>query len=409
MPSAFATPHTPRGRDPGRFWAAMVLLALLAMLPPASLAQPAAATAALAASLQLPPGVSPDEVSIAILACDEVSARPITAGRPILDAAGALTASYTIPGPSAQVLLRITYPDAPGGPPRTILLAPEPGRITAPLPVGPSPASAGSASVPLNPSEHGFRFVNRFTASPLPMLERTLGIRLDAFGLCGGMSFAAADLFLASRPRPDADTPPPAGSPLYEYIYRRQIDSLGGLAIQGARFALWMDLPTGGIAGVRKRSFDELTAIRASLDAGVPVVLGLVYVSARDRRPAWNNHQVLAYAYEAGGDRISFRIYDPNYPGRDDVTIRADVRTEGGIDDPARPGAVVPILGLECRQWLGPRSLRPVRGLFAMPYTPADPPADLSPTPRPAPSAPSAPAPPSPPFPPPLHHPLPAL
>ena len=33
------------------------------------------------------------------------------------------------------------------------------------------------------------------------------------------------------------------------------------------------------------------------------------------------NHQVLAYAYEVAGDAVTLRIYDPNWPGRDDVTI----------------------------------------------------------------------------------------
>jgi hypothetical protein len=34
------------------------------------------------------------------------------------------------------------------------------------------------------------------------------------------------------------------------------------------------------------------------------------------------NHQVLAYAYEADTDQGALRIYDPNHPGRDDVTLR---------------------------------------------------------------------------------------
>jgi len=33
------------------------------------------------------------------------------------------------------------------------------------------------------------------------------------------------------------------------------------------------------------------------------------------------NHQVLAYAYEVALDEVTLRIYDPNWPGRDDVTI----------------------------------------------------------------------------------------
>ena len=397
MPSSFATARSrnlgqrrPRGHGPGRFllgaWAAFVLAAWPAESAVLAQLATAPATSQLATNLRLPPGISPEQVSIAILACDHGVPCLITDGPPHLDADGTLTASYTMPSPSAQILIRLTYPDGPerlDAPLRTILLTQEPGRLTAPLPFGPSPTAPGHASLPLIPSEHGFRFVNHFTASPLPMLEKTLGFKLDAFGLCGGMSFATADLFLASRPRPEAVAPPPSGSPLYDYIYGRQVDSLGGLAIQGARFALWMDLPTGTIAGTNKRSYDELAAARAALDAGQPVVLGLVYVGAEDRKPAWNNHQVLAFAYQStGAGELSFRIYDPNYPGRDDVTIRATERTEGQIDDPTRPGNTIPILGIECRQWLGHKDLRPIRGLFVMPYTPTPPPPNLSSIPR---------------------------
>jgi hypothetical protein len=36
------------------------------------------------------------------------------------------------------------------------------------------------------------------------------------------------------------------------------------------------------------------------------------------------SHQVLAYSAEPAGDAVTFGIYDPNWPGRDDVTIVAD-------------------------------------------------------------------------------------
>jgi hypothetical protein len=36
------------------------------------------------------------------------------------------------------------------------------------------------------------------------------------------------------------------------------------------------------------------------------------------------SHQVLAYAYEFAGDAITLRIYDPNWPGRDDVAVSID-------------------------------------------------------------------------------------
>ncbi len=67
-----------------------------------------------------------------------------------------------------------------------------------PSPVPPPPSTRSFAD--FRPSLHGFRFTNHFTGSPLPFslggLEKHLNLPND-FGLCGGMSFAAADFFLA--------------------------------------------------------------------------------------------------------------------------------------------------------------------------------------------------------------------
>jgi hypothetical protein len=259
------------------------------------------------------------------------------------------------------------------------VVATEPAHSKFELPPIVSPIGTGSASLDLRPSVHGFRFVNHFEGSPLPpSAERLLGIRLDAFGLCGGMSFAAADMFLADRSRPDQAAPPPAGSALYGYLYRRQADSLGGLYVEGLRFARWMALPEGTIAGTAKRTEDELRSARALLDSGLPAVLGLNYIAAGEAE-VWQNHQVLAFGYDATGDgAISIRVYDPNFPGRDDVTIRGKSITVGTLDDPTHPGAKLDVTGLECRQFVGPRDLRPVRGFFVMPYAPVIPPTDLS-------------------------------
>lgn len=364
------------------------LLAIFTGLCLSAASLPAAAPAmgqpdapAITTRLILPPDVDFASVRVAVLAVNGDSTREVTRGRPAMDSDGFLTAPYSDPGPAATVLLRFTYPAAPGSPDRLWLAAPDPARADLSLPTGQPPTSRGQAAVSFRPSTHGFRFVNRFEASSRSVsLGRALGISLDAFGLCGGMSFAAADLFLAGRSAPETSAPPPAGSPLYGYLYRRQSDSLGGLAVEGLRFARWMALPQGTPIGTNKRSYDELPALRANLDAGRLVVLGLNYVSSSDRQAVWQNHQVLATGYTAGGDgAVTIQIYDPNYPGRDDMTIRASLLTAGAIDDPRTPGAKADVPGLDCRQFLGERELRPVRGFFVMPYAPAAPPGDLSP------------------------------
>ena len=45
-------------------------------------------------------------------------------------------------------------------------------------------------------------------------------------GLCGGMCFAALDRYFTGREIPKITTPPKDGTPLFEEILRRQIDSL---------------------------------------------------------------------------------------------------------------------------------------------------------------------------------------
>jgi hypothetical protein len=39
---------------------------------------------------------------------------------------------------------------------------------------------------------------------------------------------------------------------------------------------------------------------------------------------------VLAFGYELDADRLTLRLYDPNRPDRDDVTISLDMRRAAG-------------------------------------------------------------------------------
>ncbi len=161
---------------------------------------------------------------------------------------------------------------------------------------------------------------------------------------------------------------------------RASIHAARGVAIRefplpGHGFADYLLYVDGQAAGVieAKKAGATLSGVEVQAERytqGLPADL-----------PRWDNP--LPFAYQStGAGELSFRIYDPNYPGRDDVTIRATERTEGEIDDPTRPGNTIPILGIECRQWLGHKDLRPIRGLFVMPYTPTPPPPNLSSIPR---------------------------
>ena len=50
-------------------------------------------------------------------------------------------------------------------------------------------------------------------------------------------------------------------------------------------------------------------------------MVGLVRHSGLNPFHLTQSHQVLAYAYEIEGDAVTLRIYDPNWPGRDDVAL----------------------------------------------------------------------------------------
>jgi hypothetical protein len=226
------------------------------------------------------------------------------------------------------------------------------------------------------PSRHGFGFVNRWPAGPAfawQVRYLWLGIGNVAEGLCGGMCFAAADRFVRGESPPtDAmppagTTPPATGTPLFDEIAHRQLDSLE-LGLTPLRF--WL-------AAARRRTgrwtvtdqVREWRAIRADIDAGRPAMLGLVRSAAVNPLELTTNHQVLGYAYEAGAALATIRIYDPNHPGRDDVTIGLRIGGVSTMPDPEGDPAAA-------RLGAGPVSLdqstgEPLVALLHLPYRPA--------------------------------------
>jgi hypothetical protein len=250
-------------------------------------------------------------------------------------------------------------------------------------PARPAPPSIND----FRPSAHGFAFANSFTGSPLPGGLGALGGALGAaagapskFGLCGGMSFVAADFYLAGRAMPTAVAAPTRGQPLYEYIYARQVDSLGPDIELAAKFSRWMDAPDQGPVSAGAFTLGALPPMLERLARGEPVVLGLVLTDSSRSRVPWNNHQVLACegALEdessRGVTRCTLRIYDPNYPRADGASVRIDLRAFGV----SRVGHdLAPVLGAQAvREVPGFRPTR-VRGVFDMPYEPRTPPEGL--------------------------------
>jgi hypothetical protein len=147
-------------------------------------------------------------------------------------------------------------------------------------------------------------------------------------GLCGGMTFAAADYYALSSLPPRGEfatgvTPRnpgwtgPEESTLRRYIWNRLLDSLrGNVAVNTL---IWMGvaqniLPLGGQQWLRDRSRDELRGIKASIDRGQPCPIALVGTTSNPL----NNHQVLVTGYDdpgpLGTSSVRLYVYEPNGP-----------------------------------------------------------------------------------------------
>jgi hypothetical protein len=227
------------------------------------------------------------------------------------------------------------------------------------------------------PSVYGLRFANAFPPGPTirlgPLDPRVIGIGDAASGLCGGMAWTARDLWAAGVAAPPGDGPqgdgPPAnGSPRFRALVRRQVQSLDWFRVP----LRYLDLqafrpdPPTGLAALLAREPSRVDAvrrewprIRASIVAGEPCVVGLVRASGFSPWALTQNHQVLAWGFDAAeaDDAITIRVYDPNHPGRDDVELRATI-------DPEAPGTARP---WRERIHLAQSTGEPLLGLFRQP------------------------------------------
>lgn len=194
------------------------------------------------------------------------------------------------------------------------------------------------------PSTSGFKFANSWPHEAhlsLRLQGRFIfGIGDAANGLCGGMAFETADHHNAGTPIwPDTEVPPPDSSH-FKAIVNRQLDSLGW-GILPLRFYSMMAFrpetptvlsnllrrPPQATATVRY----EWPKIRAGLDSGSMVNVGLVRASDNDPRRLTSNHQVLAYGYTLDGTSLALAIYDPNHPGDDTVELHVEIGPDGRV------------------------------------------------------------------------------
>jgi hypothetical protein len=220
------------------------------------------------------------------------------------------------------------------------------------------------------PSQNGWKFVNAFSGYFLPFSLPTLGFLgnpTSIYGLCGGMSAGALDMFLANRTMPTTTSTPQNGTPIQRYLYQRQMDSFGAFGALVMHFVEWMGLPDGGPQGTQKITFDEFTQnIKPRLEKNIPTPIAIQYVKWTDTHDVFQNHQVLAYRYDTSADgNISVFVYDPNYPNRDDVRIETQKIDLGSG-----------LTGLSCVQHIG-NFTKKMYGFFQMSYQPTLPPIDF--------------------------------
>ena len=184
------------------------------------------------------------------------------------------------------------------------------------------------------PTEHGFHFANRFPSVPditIPIPFGRVEFGDASKGLCGGMVFTALDYYLAKRLIPAGKTPPTTGM-LFDTLVRRLLNSFNlPLGILNYIVLMQPDYPDGETRSSGSRFAPhgrawqtirvEWPLIKQMLDSGMPCPLGLVRVKTRDLSKLGENHQVLATGYDVCDDTLTLFIYDPNYPGRDDLSL----------------------------------------------------------------------------------------
>jgi hypothetical protein len=229
----------------------------------------------------------------------------------------------------------------------------------------------GGAVAGFLPSLHGLHYQNNWPSVPAKTVQvrvgaisATIGLGDASGGLCGGMVFTVRDLFERHLEPPASATNPAPGSPAFAYLVDRLLASLRGLhgAALGARYYEWMVLPDRiplvkrGVAELTVR--ESLPEARACIDAGHLAPLGLVCAASARPHDLGRNHQVLAHSYQTDATHTVLRVYDPNWPDRDDITLTCDLRGSA-----VHPFAYSP-------------ADHAVRGFFLSEYAPADP-ADL--------------------------------
>jgi hypothetical protein len=209
---------------------------------------------------------------------------------------------------------------------------------------------AAMLSAAFLPSTHGFPFPNWWPpGTPVMRVPTPFGaipVGDASGGVCGGMVFAAADLFHAGRP-----VPAEPERPVFDYFCKRLLDSWH-FPFGALKYYDWQRRPTASstywgvrlLDGTRRLTLtQEWPKVQTLLAGGRLAPLGLVKAQGLNPKQMGHHHQVLAHRFEEHGGAATLHIYDPNYPGDDGCTLTftTDAPDSDGCVTHAREGPVV--------------------------------------------------------------------
>lgn len=198
---------------------------------------------------------------------------------------------------------------------------------------------------------HGFGWENATWLKTVHNIVFDIDIHTEA--LCGGMAFAAVDHFLAGRQTDQYWYPPATGTQLREFIYQRQMHSLGfETGPSAGNIAAWAGMSGLGNGELGTSMVGEWNKMVAEIQQGRPVILGLRVWEERPPivAPSKAGHQIVAFGFDAHGyagdfgahrQDIQIFAYDPNLPGENLTLVFHEESVANG--DP------VPVLQYEGR------------------------------------------------------------
>lgn len=160
------------------------------------------------------------------------------------------------------------------------------------------------------PATHGFHFSNND-------IHWSFGF-MQGRNLCGGMSFASLDYFFHRMSIPSTRSVPEEGTPLHNYILRRQMDAHRYAIprlITGSR--RWRNEPFESCL----RADQHFGVVKQLIDGGSPVP---ILLSAAGASLSTNSHWVVATGYEMIPTSVygcaictKLYVYDNNQPDVD--------------------------------------------------------------------------------------------